>query len=179
MEAVNNELSQYVLNHPGVLNALNNMDLADGMSLLSAVDVAIREFCNDPGQVQKSAELRRTEAKPITKRIDAKTLAQSLSYDAETGKVYLDGALFAVRVLRPPDPDTFDICEYCVGGSASSGICCDFWCAIDTGKIPDCSGIDEDSFDFYYRKPTMSEFADEELQQLASKESESTPEEDW
>lgn len=179
MEAVNNSLTQYVFTHPGVLAALHNMDLADGMALLSAIDVAIREFCNDRDHAQKPDELCRTEVKPATKRIDAKTLAQSLSYDAETGKVYLDGALFAVRVLRPPDPDAFDICEYCVGGSASSGICCDFWCAIDTGKIPDCSGIDEDSFDYYYRKPTMNEFADEELQRLASKESESTPEEDW
>lgn len=179
MEAVNNELSQYIFNHPDVLTVLTSMDLATGMALLSAVDVAIREFCNDPDQAQKSAELRRTEVKPATERIDAKTLAQRLNYDAKTGKVYLDGALFAVRVLRPPDPDTFDICDYCVGGSASSGICCDLWYAIETGKIPDCSGIDEDSFDFYYRKPTMSEFADEEMQRLASKESESTPEEDW
>lgn len=178
MEAVNNELIQYVFTHPGVLAALNSMDLADGMALLGAVDVAIREFCDAREQAHKSAEVC-AEVAPATERIDAKTLAQRLNYDAETGKVYLDGALFAVRAIRPPDPDAHDICNYCVGGSASSGICCDFWCAINTGKIPDCSGIDEDSFDYYYRKPTMSEFADEELQQLAAKEPESTLEEDW
>lgn len=177
MEAVNNELTQYIVNHPGVLTALDSMDLADGMALLGAVDVAVREFCAGRDHAQKFDELCRTEVKPATKRIDAKTLAQRLNYDAETGKVYLDGALFAVRAPRPPD--LYDICDYCVGGSASSGICCAFWAAIDTDKIPDCGDIDADSLDSYYRKPTDSELADDELQRLASKESESTMEEDW
>lgn len=178
MEAVNNELSQYIVNHPTVVAALSSMDPADGMVLLGAVDVAIREFCDAREQAQKSAEVC-AEVAPDAKRIDAKTLAQRLNYDAETGKVYLDGVLFAMRAPRPPDPDAFDICNYCVGGSASSGICCDLWYAIDTDKIPNCSSIDDDSLDFYYRKPTESEIADDELQQLASKESESTQEEDW
>lgn len=177
MEAVNNELTQYIINHPGVLAALDSMDLADGMALLGAVDVAIREFYNDRDHAQKFDALCRTEVKPATKRSDAKTLAQRLNYDAETGKVYLDGALFAVRTPRPPD--MYEICDYCVGGSASSGICCAFWAAIDTGKIPDCGDIDADAGDFYYRKPTDSELADEELLQLADKASESTVEEDW
>lgn len=178
MEAVNNEMTQYIVNHPDVVAALNSMDLADGMALLGAVDVAIREFCDAREHAQKSAEVC-AEVVPVAELIDAKTLAQRLNYDAETGKVYLDGALFAVRALRPTDPDVFEICNYCVGGIPSSGICCDLWCAIDTDKIPNCSSIDDDSPDFYYRKPTESEIADDELQQLASKESESTQEEDW
>lgn len=172
MEAVNNELTQYIVNHPDVLAVLHNMDLAEGLALLGAVDVAIREFCDAQEQAQKSDALCRTGA-----RIDAETLAQSLNYDIETGKVYLDGALFAVRVPCPLH--AYAICDDCVGGSADSGTGCAFRCAIATGKIPDCCGIDADSVDFYYRKPTMNEFADEELQRLASKEPESTPEEDW
>lgn len=176
MEAVNNELSQYVLNHPDVLAALNNMDLADGMALLGAVDVAIREFCNDRDPAHKSDELCSTDVKSATELVDAKTLSQSLSYDAETRKVYLDGALLGVLEVDPPG--MCNICDYCVGWNSMS-IGCGFSHAISTGKIPDCCGIDEDAPGFYYRKPTMSEFADEELQRLASKESESTQEEDW
>ena len=178
MEAVNNELTQYITNHPGVIAALSSMDLADGMALLGAVDVAIREFCDAREQAQKSAEVC-AEVAPATKRIDAKTLARRLNYDAETGKVYLDGALFAVRAPRPTVLDASDICDYCVGGIPGSGICCDLWYAMDTDKIPNCSSIYDNSLDFYYRKPTESEIADDEMQQLASKESESTQEEDW
>lgn len=177
MEAVNNELTQYIFNHPDVLAVLYNMDLADGMALLGAVDVAIREFCDAREQTQKSDALCRTEVKPHAKRIDAETLAQSLDYDVETGKVYLDGALFAVRVPCPLH--AYAICDDCVGGSAGSGTGCAFRCAIATDKIPDCCGTNANSVDFYYRKPTESELADDELQRLAYRESESTLEEDW
>lgn len=50
MEAVNNELTQYILYHEAVRELLDTTDPLTALAWISAIDVAVRDFCRSAEQ---------------------------------------------------------------------------------------------------------------------------------
>lgn len=50
MEAVNNELTQYIIDHEAVRELLLGADPLTALAWISAIDVAVRDFCRSAEQ---------------------------------------------------------------------------------------------------------------------------------